>query len=258
MKKVILYLLLISIVFGYGSFTYGRGDDYPKPQGYVSDYAGVVGAEYENYLERLALEIEKKVGIQVAVALVKSLEGKSIEGYAVALFENWGIGKKGKDDGLLLLVAPKERKVRIETGYGLEGFLPDSLCGMIVDRIMIPYFKKGDYNQGVTAAMVYIVKVIEKEYKVKISLDSPGMNISQQGHKETRSRSIIGTLFSLLFFMLLLGSRTGLLGFLLFGFLGGGGYWRSGGYYGGSGGFSGGFGGFGGGCSGGGGASGSW
>lgn len=258
MKKVIWYLLLVSIVFGYGSFTYGRGDDYPKPQGYVSDYAGIISAEYEGYLERLALEIEEKVGIQVAVVSVKSLEGESVEGYAVALFEDWGIGKKGKDDGLLLLVAPKERKVRIETGYGLEGFLPDSLCGMIIDRIMIPCFKKGDYNQGVTAAMVYIAKIIEKEYKVKISLDSPEINISQPRHGETRGRSIIGMLFSLLFFMLLLGSRTGLLGFLLLGFLGSSGYWRSGGYYGGSGGFSGGFGGFGGGSSGGGGASGSW
>lgn len=257
MRKIILFLLLISLVFGYSSFAYGREGDYLEPQGYVSDFAGVVSAKYKSYLERLALDIEKKTGIQVAIVSVKSLEGESVEGYAVALFENWGIGKKGKDDGLLLLVAPKERKVRIETGYGLEGFLPDGLCGMIVDKIMIPYFKKDDYGQGVTAAMLYITKVVEREYKVKMNLDDPGINIPQPRHGEARGRSIIGTLLSLLFFMLLLGFRTGLLGFLLCGFLGGG-YWRSGGYYGGSGGFSGGFGGFGGGSSGGGGASGRW
>ncbi|MDI6786259.1 MAG: TPM domain-containing protein [bacterium] len=257
MKKVIFYLLITSLIISQGIFAYSEERKLPKPTGYVCDFANVINTEYKNYLEKLAWNIEKKTGIEIAIVSIKSLQGEVVEEYAVALFEEWGIGKKDKDNGLLLLVAPKERKVRIEVGYGLEGILPDSLCGTIIDKDMIPYFKRGDYGQGITAAMERTTKIIEREYKTKISLNNSGVSIPHSKHSRTMG-SIISTLFSLLFFMLLLGARTGLLGFLLCGLLGGGGYWRSGGYYGGSGGFSGGFGGFGGGSSGGGGASGSW
>ncbi|MBU0599447.1 TPM domain-containing protein [bacterium] len=259
LKKLILCLLLVSL--GYISTLYGKEEQkYPTPKGYVNDLAAIIDANYKSYLERLAWKIEKETKVQVAIATISSLEGESIEGYSVTLFEAWKIGRKGKDDGLLILVVPKERKVRIEVGYELEGILPDGLCGQITDKIMIPYFKEGDYGKGLLAGMIYITKIIEKEYQVKIDLDSHEMD-SFQVKKPTKisGRSILGSLFTLLLLILCLGSRRGLLGFLLLGLLGSrGGYWRGGGYNGGSGGFSDGFGGFGGGSSGGGGASGSW
>lgn len=248
----------MSLILSYNTFIYSKEDKFPQPTGYINDFANIIDTKYENYLERLTRNVEKKVGIEIVIVSIKSLKEEAIEEYAVALFEEWKIGKKGKDDGLLLLIAPKERKVRIEVGYGLEAILPDSLCGMIIDEVMIPYFKRGNYSQGVVAALVYIAEVIEKEYKVKISVEDSGVSSSQPRHERTGKRSILGTLFLLLLFTLFLSTRIGLPGLLLYGFLSSSGYWRSGGYYGGSGGFSGGFGGFGGGSSGGGGASGSW
>jgi uncharacterized protein len=254
MRRLIFLFFLFNLIIEL-SFASQR---FPKPKGYINDFANIIPSNYIRFLERLAWEIEKKAAIQIAVVTVKSLKGESIENFSVALFEDWGIGKKGRDEGLLILVAPKERRVRIEVGYGLEGVFPDSLCGKIIDEVIIPFFKKGDYGKGIVAAMSYIAKIIEKEYQVNITMDSSQRDILPKKQALVRRGSLLGSLFTLLLFMLLLGSRTGLLGFFLLGFLGGGGYWRTGGYYRGSGGFSGGFGGFGGGLSGGGGASGSW
>ncbi|HLD29465.1 MAG TPA: TPM domain-containing protein, partial [bacterium] len=97
------------------------GADFPSPKGYVNDFAELLGPESSGIIHNLSLELEQKSGAQFALATVKSLEGEAIENYAWNLFEKWGIGEKGKDTGVLLLVAPAERKVRIEVGYGFEG-----------------------------------------------------------------------------------------------------------------------------------------
>ncbi|MCD6311678.1 MAG: TPM domain-containing protein [Elusimicrobia bacterium] len=219
------------------------GASSPKPGGYVTDSAGILNHETVKIIHGLAYELQQKSGAQLAVVTVKSLDGTSVEDYAWKLFEQWGIGAKDKDTGVLLLIAPNERKLRIEVGYGFEGALPDGLAGEIIRKDILPYFKKGDMNTGVLRGAVVILSVMAKE-----------MNVSLTGNYRIPERapagpSIAAVLLNLLFFSLIFGGRFFFFPLL---FMGGRGY-----YSGGGGGF-GGFGGFGGGLSGGGGASGSW
>src|SRR6185295_16176706 len=104
-------------------------------------------------LEQQLSEFEHSTSNEIAVVTVPSLEGDTIEDYAVRLFKEWGIGKKGKDNGILILVAPNERKVRMEVGYGLEPQLTDGMAGQIIRENMTPYFRQAQYGQGIIAAI---------------------------------------------------------------------------------------------------------
>ena len=229
-----------------------------RPQGYVSDFAGVISQQYKAKLERFISHVERKTTAEIAVVTIQSLDGEVIESYAVQLFEQWGFGKKGKDNGILLLVAPRERKMRIEVGYGLEGALPDGLAGEIRDRYLLPFFKQGNFEEGIWHGTVAIAAIIGKEYNVDV-LSSEGLD-EKVYHVRRRSpaASLLGNLLYLVLMILIFGGRFWFFP-LLFGLPMRRGYWSGGGSYrGGGGGFGGGFGGFGGGFSGGGGASGSW
>jgi uncharacterized protein len=244
--------------------------DYPRPGGpggrpsAVGDYAKIIPPAQKQAINALAAELLQKTGASLVVATVPSLDGESIEQAAVQLFQKWGIGKKGEDKGVLLLVAPRERKMRIEVGYGLEGVLTDATSGAIRDQYMLPYFKKGKFGQGLLAGAAAAASVVAQSAGVKLT-GVPEVKI------KPRSRGLgIGGLFVVLiafwFFMRVLGRRGGrggrggsgvlpaiLLGSMMGSSMGGG-FHRGGGF----GGFGGGFGGFGGGMSGGGGASGGW
>ncbi|MCM8770045.1 MAG: TPM domain-containing protein [Candidatus Omnitrophica bacterium] len=124
-----------------------------KPSGFVNDYAGILSAEEKERLETLANEIEKRTTAEVAVVIIKSLDGQNLEDYANEIFNTWGIGKKGKDNGVLILVSLEERKIRIEVGYGLEEFLTDGRCGAIIREILVPYFRRQDYAGGLSSAL---------------------------------------------------------------------------------------------------------
>jgi len=138
-----------------------RGAALPsRPAGPVADYAGILNASTRAELDSLCRDLEASGKGILVVATVKSLEGDSVEGYGHRLATNWGIGHKGKDDGVLLLVAPNERKVRIEVGYGLEGILPDGRCGGIIRGAIIPEFKRGDYGEGTRAGAREIAAVL--------------------------------------------------------------------------------------------------
>ncbi len=125
----------------------------PLNGGYVTDSAKILSAsetrDIQNYLESL----EYSTGIQVAVLTLPSLGGKDLEMYALNVAESWGIGRKDKDDGVLLLVSLAERKVRIEVGYGLEDRLTDAKCGLIIRNIITPEFRAGRYGQGIYKAV---------------------------------------------------------------------------------------------------------
>ncbi|MFC1577345.1 TPM domain-containing protein [Candidatus Omnitrophota bacterium] len=232
---------------------------YPeRPQGYVNDYARALDAKDGSAISSLAYELDEKTGAQLAVVTVNSTKPETIEGYAVTLFERWGIGRKGKDSGVLLLIAVQDRKLRIEPGYGLEGALPDAVCDRIIRDTIVPYFKSGRYSEGILRGSAAIVSVIANEYKVEIS-GSAALRTPAAPPKKTPLQSILHFLFTLVIFIIFLQLRMGLFGLLLLG--SGrrrGGYWYGGGVGGSSGGFGGGFGGFGGGFSGGGGSSGGW
>ncbi len=123
--------------------------DFPALTGRVVDQANVMTAQSRNDLEAKLKELEDKSSIQLVVATVKSLQGSDVETYTNELFRFWKLGEAKKNNGVLLLVAPAEHKVRIEVGYGLEGTLTDALSSVIISSAIIPRFKTGDFSGGI-------------------------------------------------------------------------------------------------------------
>jgi uncharacterized protein len=237
---------------------------FPRPTGAVNDFANVIPAAERESMEALAREVLQKTGTAVVVATVPTVGDRSADDYATRLYESWGIGKKGEDKGVLILLALKERRVRIETGYGVEGILPDGVVGEILRLHVIPHLKQGDYGKGLSNAMSAVSDVIARSAGVTLT-GRPQM----QPARPTGGTPVSPFTLMLLFIVvaLLLFTETGrqLLAMLFFSGSGRGGRYSGGTYYGGGwgggssggfGGFSGGFGGFGGGMSGGGGAGG--
>ncbi|MFH1304849.1 MAG: TPM domain-containing protein [Candidatus Omnitrophota bacterium] len=225
-----------------------EGVRFPEAVGFVNDHAGILSDTSETRINNILESVEQKTSAEVVVVTVKTTTPLTIEQYAVQLFQKWGIGKKGADNGLLLLVAAADRKVRIEVGYGLEGVVTDLKSGVIIRDVMLPEFKKGNYDLGIFAAVMTISQLIAKEYGVDIDLKGDALDgMPPHGRKGSTGRS----LFTLLLFILIFGFRFGTFFFLMNSRSS---YWSGGS----RGSFGGGFGGFGGGFSGGGGASGSW
>lgn len=137
--------------------------NYPNYSAYVNDYAGVLQSSSKTQTEDLIAKVEKDTNCEIAVAIVSSLEGISVEEYAVTLFEKWGVGKKKEDNGVLLLIAIEDRKLRIEVGYGLEGTITDLEAGNIIDNVIVPKFKQNDYSTGVYDGVVAIANQIYAE-----------------------------------------------------------------------------------------------
>ncbi len=139
--------------------------DVPPFSGWVVDQAALLSAASSAQLTEQLRAHEQKTGNQVAVLTVASLEDESIEDLAQRVFVTWGLGKKGTDNGVLLLIAPKERKVRIHVGYGLEGALTDVAASRIIRFEIVPRFRTGDFGGGVTAGVEAILKTIAGEYR---------------------------------------------------------------------------------------------
>lgn len=126
----------------------------------IHDLAGVLSPADQAALESLAHDVEQKTAAQLAVVTVPSLEGLTVDTYAHQLFNSWGIGQKDVNNGVLFLIAPKDRRMRIEVGYGLEPLLTDSLCGEIRDQQIIPRFKENDYSGGIVAGTNRLAEII--------------------------------------------------------------------------------------------------
>jgi uncharacterized protein len=142
-----LFVLMLFLVMGATSaLAYSSPG---KPTGYLSDFAGILSAETKATLEPKLYQLEASTSAQIAVVTIKSLDGDTIENYAEKLFQDWGIGQKGKDNGALLLVAVDDREMRIEVGYGLEPIITDALSSRIIRNQITPAFKAGDYNRGI-------------------------------------------------------------------------------------------------------------
>ena len=140
------------------------------PPAPVVDLAGIIDDSVKTKLNRYMRELEQKTTAQVAILTIKSLEGQSLEDLSITIaHDKWKLGQKGKDNGVLMMVALKDKKYRIEVGYGLEGILPDSLVGGIGRQYLVPYFKKGDYSNGIYAAALVIANEIANDAGVKIS-----------------------------------------------------------------------------------------
>ena len=254
-----------------------RADDFKnfQPSGYVTDRAGVIRPESKTQLEALCTELEQKTGAQLAIVTVKSLDGNDVQTYANDLFRQFGIGQKKADSGVMMLVAPNDRKYWTEVGYGLEPIINDARAGD-AGRLMVPYFRQGDYSSGITAAAWQLAKYIADDKGVALT-GAPQLRTVHQPDQDSGGRRVL-ILLGILFLLIVLFSRgsssgrgagggSGFWTGLIIGALsnsgrgrggwggGGGGWGGGGGSWGGGGG---GFGGFGGGSSGGGGAGGSW
>ena len=253
-------------------------DDISKisPTSYVTDLAGVIPAATKQRLETLSTELQQKTGAQLAVITIRSLDDRPVEDFAVELFHRLGIGQKGQNNGVLLLLAPNDRKYRIEVGYGLEPIINDARAGD-AGRAMVPFLRQNDYGSAVELAAWQLAKYIADDKGVTLSGQPPARPVAAPRSNHNNSPLPLFFIFFFIFvvFMVLRASarasasiRTGGCGdgclWLIPLLASGGGSgrgsnWGGGGFGGGGGGGGGGgFGGFGGGSSGGGGASGSW
>ena len=226
----------------------------PEPVGFVNDFAGVIDPASSAEMEAIARALQQKTGAEIAVVTVNSIEPYgTIDEYSIELATSWGVGKKGEDTGILLLLAMQERKIKMEVGYGLEGVIPDGLAGEILDQSVLPALKAGEYGTGMLRGVQAVAGIIAKEYDVDL-----GDYQLEESVRYTRTNIPVGLIVFILFALFFGGGRF-LFWPLLFmgrtasrrGFYGGG-FGSSGSGFGG--GFSGG-GGFGGGGFGGGGAS---
>jgi uncharacterized protein len=259
-----VFRLLLAVLLGFSATAAmaERVQDLPKPTGYVSDYAHVLSPEAVARLDSLCGQLDhSKTNAQVAVVTVRNLDGEDSADYANQLEDQWKIGRKGSDRGVLVLLAVDDHKRRIDVGYGLEGILPDGKLGDI-GREMVPYLRANDFDSAVTLAVGRVAQVIAADAKVTLE-DEPPLARAPVRQGPTLGKAILLIVLLIFFggFFLL----RFLLSFGLFGGLGGGpwlggGGLGGGGFGGGGGGGGGGsdFGGFGGGGFGGGGAGGDW
>jgi uncharacterized protein len=258
MKRMQIFRSILLLLFLSGA-VFASPDDLLErlePRGFVNDYAHVISPSEELQLDSIISELRQKTGAEMAVVTIQSLEGGNIDDFTNRLFERWGIGQKGKDNGLMFLCAMKERKMRIEVGYGLEGVIPDSKAGRIRREIITPYFKAGEPGEGIIAGVAALSREITGESP---PVHEPTAEPDSSGSMFARIAALFGLVTILatiaqLGLAVKRGKGSGNRGTvsptdLFRGGYGGGGF--------GGGGYSGG-GGFGGGCSGGGGSSGGW
>ena len=140
---------------------------------FVADNADILSPKTEQYINGFLWDLQKKTGTDIAVVTVKSLDGRSIEETALEIGRNFKPGEKGKDTGAVILVSPNDRKLRIEIGYGLEGIITDGHAGRIRDEQMIPYFQKGDYENGIRLGSYTLANDIAKAHGVSLSTGGP-------------------------------------------------------------------------------------
>ncbi len=172
------------------AFPAGAAPTYPPLAGRVTDAANILPAAVETDLDAKLAALETATTTQLVVATVPDLQGREIDEYGYQLGRAWGIGQKGKNNGALLLIAPNERKVRIEVGYGLEGVLTDALTSQIIRRDIIPYFKAGDMAGGVAAGTDALIKHLELPADQQAAA---ALQASQRQQSGNRSRSGLGT-----------------------------------------------------------------
>ncbi len=244
-RTIILALILISSLL--------VALEVPRLKGMVNDYGNVLSSNEEVQLEQLLRDAQAKTSSQIVLLTIKSLQGENLEDYSLRVADKWKLGQKELDNGVLLLVAMQEKKIRIEVGYGLESILTDIKCGYIIRNLIVSEFKKGNFSQGIANGLLAVTGLITNEFEIT----DEQLAKYQQQKKGNSSQLPIGFIVFIIMMILMSFGRRGRGGLFTALFLGsmltGGRGGRSSGFGGGFGGFSGGGGGFGGG-----GASGGW
>lgn len=226
---MILFNLLFLSLFSFASF------EPPALTRPVTDNAGLLKPQEAQSLNQILKDVYNSGGPQFAILTIDSLEGTSLFDASIKTVEKWKLGTEEKDKGLLIFIAKKERKIRIEVGQGLEGVIPDIIAKRAIEQIMRPYFKKGEYSQGIYIATLSLLKRAEPNLR----LDSKTPNLSES--KRSSSKSIFNIIFLIAALIIFIFNPRLLFYAFLFGRGGGGFGGRSGGgFSGGGGGFSGG------------------
>lgn len=264
MKRNYKIVLAVALVLWSFAGTAQNIPQRPNPPKLVNDFAGVLSPGEEQQLEQQLVAYDDSTSNQIAIVTVKTLDGYPIEEYALKILRNWGVGNKNTNNGIVILAAIDDRKVRIEVGYGLEGAIPDITASHIIREDIAPNFRSQDYYQGFSRAAASVIKAAAGEYKAPADYNK----------KKARGKSFpYGFIVFIIIMVVLFAGRgrgggggggfmsrrgSGWLGPFILGNIlgnasrgsgwGGGGGWSGGG----------GFGGFGGGSGGGGGASGNW
>jgi uncharacterized protein len=213
--------------------------DVPPLKGRVNDYAGMLSSYTKQQLDGILRDIEQTDSTQIVVLTIRSLEGEVLEEFSIKVAEQWKIGQKGFDNGAILLIAKKDRKIRIEVGYGLEGSLTDLMAGQIIRNVIMPQFKAGNFDQGVLDGVQAMIGVVRGEYQ------APEKVPSRRSTKVKGTHPVFFIFWPIVVLFIILGKLRRILGFGhshrsgWSGGLGGGGF-SSGGFSGGGGGFGGG------------------
>ena len=206
MKYLLIIPFLSLVLLGYGQLSI------PEHGGvWVHDEANVLAPATKALLESILKAERDSTSNQIAVLIIPSLQGESLEEYSLRVSEKWRLGQEAKDNGVLLLIAVNDRDIRIETGYGLEGVLTDAISSRINRNEIAPYFRQGNYDEGVRAGVTAIIQAIKGEYKN----DEPPVR------RKSSKRSPLGTVL-IIIIILIIASRKGRGG------RGGGGYWSAG------------------------------
>lgn len=162
-----LHLLLALFLFALIFPAAASALDVPPLKSHVNDYANMLSSSAVGHIDSKLTQFEKSDSTQIVVLTVPSLEGEDIEGYSIKVAETWKIGWKGLDNGVILLIAKGEKKIRIEVGRGLEGRLTDLVSGRIIRMVIMPHFKKGDFDGGVEAGTTAIIEAARGEFRAQ-------------------------------------------------------------------------------------------
>ncbi len=199
MKKPIFFFILLLCCLPFVA----HGLDVPRLQGYVNDYAGMISPSAKSKIEEGLKAFEQSDSTQIVILTVPSLEGENLEEFSIKVAEAWKVGQQQKDNGVLLIVSKQERKIRIEVGRGLEGRLTDLMTGRIIDQVIKPRFKQGDFDGGFIIGASALIDATRGEFK------------AEQGPVQRRQKGFPPFLTFLLFFgifVLVLGSLSRILG----------------------------------------------
>ena len=199
MKKVFPFLILLLCCLPFAAY----GLDVPRLQGHVNDYAGMMSPSAKSKIEEELRAFEQSDSTQIVILTIPSLEGENLEEFSIKVAEAWKIGQQGKDNGVLFTVSEKERQIRIEVGRGLEGKLTDLMAGRIIDQVIKPRFKQGNFDGGFRAGVSALIDGARGEFK------------AEQRPFQQRQKGLPPFLTFLLFFgifILILGSLSRILG----------------------------------------------
>lgn len=170
MKSFRLFFFFVLLSFSFCLFLFAL--EIPdKPDDYVTDRAHLLSNQTRTQIEQMLQQHEAETSNQVIVATFPSLQEESLEDFSIRLAEKWKVGQKGKDNGVILIIFKDDRKMRIEVGYGLEGALPDAVSGLIIQNVIAPNFRKGNYDQGVLEGVTAILQAVQGEYQASKSTE---------------------------------------------------------------------------------------